>query len=140
MKRLYVLIVLLISVSCFSQKKQELALLGYYCGYSGSGTPVVIRVGELLFEKKYKTIRTLLFSKNPAENFLAVVITSRLAHKDKIKLTETELKRINELYKSKEKIRLCSGCTGSGEMELDSMLNSKEEVFAAMDYYFQFEE
>lgn len=139
MKRLYV-ILLMFSLSCFSQTKQEKVVLGYYCGYSGSGTPVVYKFAELLFEKKYKTIRELLFSKTPAENFLTIVICKRLAHKKIIKLTETELNRITELYKSKEKIRVCGGCTYSREIELNAMLNSREDMFSAIDYYFHDEE
>ena len=98
MRRLSVLILLVFSFSCFSQKKEEKVVLGYYCGYSGSGTEVVSKFSKLLYDKKYKTIRESLFSKIPAENFLAVVICKRLAHKKIITLTENETKRITELF------------------------------------------
>ena len=140
MRRLSVLILLVFSFSCFSQKKEEKVVLGYYCGYSGSGTEVVSKFSKLLYDKKYKTIRESLFSKIPAENFLAVVICKRLAHKKIITLTENETKRITELYQSKEKIPICGGCTYSEEVELTKMLNSKEEMFSAIDYYFHDEE
>jgi hypothetical protein len=139
MKRLFTLI-LFVSLSSFSQKKEERVVLGFYCGYSGSGTEVVGKFGELLYNKNYKDIRNLLFSKIPADNFLAIVICKRLAYKNLIKLTEVESKRIAELYKSKEKIPVCGGCTYSGEEELGKMLNSKPEMFAAIDYYFHDEE
>ena len=115
-------------------------IFGYYCGYSGSGTPVVYKFAELLYKKKYKAIREFLFSEDPAENFISVVICKRLAHKNIIELTENELKRITELYKSKEKIPICGGCTYSDQVELGKMLNSKTEMFAAIDYYFHDEE
>lgn len=140
MKRHFPLILLLLSLSCFSQKKNEKVVLGYACGYSGSPTEVIIKFGKLLHDKKYKAIRSLLFSKEPAENFIAVVICKRLAHKSLIKLTELELNRIAELYRSKEKVPLCGGCTYSDEIELTKILNSKPEMFAAIDYFFHDEE
>jgi len=135
-KILFIIICFLFSFSVFSQKREEKVTLGYYCGYSGSGTSVVIKFAQLLYDKKYKTLKELLHSKIPAENFLSVVICKRLALKKIITLTELELKRIDELFHSKEKVPICGGCTFFEEVELTKLLNSNEEVFSAMDYFF----
>jgi len=136
MKELSILILLLFSLSCFSQVKEEKVWFGTSCGYSGSGTEVVIKFADLLFDKNYIRIRNALFSKIPAENFIAVVICKRLAHKKLIELNEAELKRITELYQSKEKVPVCGGCTHWEEIELTKLLNSKKDMFYAIDYYF----
>jgi hypothetical protein len=136
MKGIFVLIIITFSLTCFAQKKEQKVVLGYACGYSGSPTDVIIKFANLLHDKKYESIKAFLFSKVPAENFLAIVICKRLAHKNIIKLTEIELKKISELYKSKEKIPICGGCTYSDEIELYKILNSKPEMFAAIDYFF----
>ena len=136
MKGLSILILLLFSLSCFSQVKEEKVRFGISCGYSGSETEVVIKFAILLSEQKYKSIRGFLFSKIPAENFIAVVICKRLAHKKIIDLTKVELNRIAELYQSKEKVPVCGGCTYSEEIELTKLLNSKKDMYYAIDYYF----
>lgn len=136
MKGLSLLILLLFSLSCFSQVKEEKVWFGTSCGYSGSETEVVIKFAKLLYDKNYIKIRSSLFSKIPAENFIAVVICKRLAHKNLIELNELELKKIGELYQSKEKVPICGGCTYSEEIELTKLLNSKKDMFFAIDYYF----
>jgi len=136
MKGLSLLILLMFSLSCFSQVKEEKVWFGNSCGYSGSETEVVIKFAKLLYDKNYIKIRNSLFSKIPAENFIAVVICKRLAHKNLIELNELELKKIGELYQSKEKVPVCGGCTYSEEVELTKLLNSKKDMFYAIDYYF----
>jgi hypothetical protein len=136
MKRCFVLVILFVSLASFSQKQETKEVFGYSCSYSGSETEVVIRFAKFLYDKKYKAIREALFSKEPAENFIAVVICKRLEHKKLIKLTEKEIAKIAELYRSKKKVIVCGGCTYSGEIELTKMFNSKPEMFAAIDYYF----
>lgn len=136
MKKIYLLLLVLVSISAFSQRRSEKETLGYTCGYSGEPTSVIIKFGGLLYDKKYKSIKALLYSEIPVENFLAVVISKKLADKKIITLTQSELKRIDELYKSAEKVPVCGGCTYYKEIELKELLNSKKEVKEVRDYFF----
>ena len=79
---------LLITTLVYSQENN---VLGFYCGYSGSGTVVVDNVSYLLSHKNYNAIRRLLYSKVPAENFLGVIVCKRLAYDKKLTLTPTDL-------------------------------------------------
>ena len=136
MKKIYLIFLFLVSIPVFSQQSAEKVTLGYACGYGGSETPVIIKFANLLHAKEHKQIRALLYSKIPAENFLAVVISKRLADKKTITLTEVELKRIDELYKSTKEVPLCGGCTYYKEIELTKLLNSKENVAETIEYFF----
>lgn len=136
MKKIYLILLLLVSIPTFSQQKSEKEILGYACGYSGEPTSVIIKFGNLLHDKKYKSIKALLYSKIPVENFLAVVISNKLAAKKNMTLTKSELERMDELYKSTEKVPICGGCTYYKEIELNKLLKSKEDVRQATDYFF----
>jgi hypothetical protein len=136
MKKIHLILLLLVSIPTFSQQKSEKEILGYSCGYSGEPTSVIIKFGGLLYDKKYKSIKELLYSKIPVENFLAVVISKKLADKKNITLTKSEMERIDELYKSAEKVPICGGCTYYKEIELNKLLKSKEDVREATSYFF----
>lgn len=136
MKKIYLILLLLVSIPTFSQQKSEKEILGYSCGYSGEPTSVIIKFGGLLYNKKYKSIKALLYSKIPVENFLAVVISKKLADKKNITLTKSEMERIDELHKSAEKVPICGGCTYYKEIELKELLNSKKEVNGVTSYFF----
>ena len=136
MKKKLILLFTFLSFLAFSQSKKENPTLGYYCGYSGSATQVVKKISDLIYKKDYKTIKSLLYSKIPAENFLAVVLCRRFAYQKIITLSETDSKRITELFKSKEKIPLCGGCTEHDEVELSKMLSEQQNITNAVEYFF----
>jgi len=46
------------------------------------------------------------------------------------------MERIDELYKSAEKVPICGGCTYYKEIELKELLNSKKEVNGVTSYFF----
>lgn len=134
MKIKIVLVFLLITSSVSSQENN---VLGFYCGYSGSGTVVVKNVSDLLFHKNYNAIRGLLYSKVPAENFLGVIVCKRLAYDKKLTLTPADLTKIEELLKSREKVQICGGCTYHEEVELSKLLHSQEEITSTNEYFFE---
>ncbi|WP_298307955.1 hypothetical protein [Flavobacterium sp.] len=136
MKKLFYLFLILFSLSNYSQTKSE-ETLGYACGYSGSETKLVSKFDSLLFEKKYKSIKSLLFSKIPGENFLAVVLCRRLANEKIITLTKLETERITQLFKSEQKVPLCGGCTYNEEIEISKLLANQENTTAAMEFFFR---
>jgi|GEM_PF-4508301 len=135
MKRTLIISFLLISIASVCQTREE-KVLGYYCGYSGSSTPVVRDATLLLVKKDYKSLRRLLYANSAAENFLGVVICKRLEYLKLIKLTQDEKNQIFELSKSDRKIPTCGGCTEHDDVALSKMLNSKSDVFFAIDYFF----
>ena len=93
MKNLYIILLILVYSFAFTQQSNNNVTLGYYCGYSGNGTPIVNNVSELLLAKKYKSIKSSLYSKIPAENFLGYAICKRLEFKKLITFTELDLKK-----------------------------------------------
>lgn len=128
------LLFLLITALVYSQENN---VLGFYCGYSGSGTVVIQNVSNLLSHKNYNEIKGLLYSKVPAENFLGVIVCKRLAYDKNLTLTSTDLTKIEELLKSTKKVQICGGCTYHEEVELSKLLHSQEEITSTNQYFFE---
>ena len=97
------------------------------CGGAGSSTPIVSRVYKKLDNKNYKEIIAMLYSKNAAENFLGVVLCEKLSEKNKIKLAEKDLQKIEEHYKSNKTVEVCGGCTFMGFVKLSVLLKNEDE-------------
>jgi hypothetical protein len=130
------LLIVFISLPALSQQSDWDKTLGYYCGYSGSGTPAVKKVAMLLADENYKSLVKLLYSENPAENFLAIIVCKRLDHLKIISLSAKDLQRITGLFKSQEIVPTCGGCTERGEVKLSELLASKQQIFYTTEYYF----
>jgi len=126
-KKITLIIFVLSTFCCHSQFKDYNNTIGFMCGGAGSPTPIVNRVYNLLEEKKYEEITSMLFSKNPAENFLAVILCEKLKENGVLILSEKQSKRIAKLYKSNKKVEVCGGCTFMGFVKLSLLLNNKDE-------------
>ena len=120
-------IAILSTFLCFGQFKDYNNTVGFVCGGAGSSTPIVSRVYEKIDGKKYNEIVAMLYSKNAAENFLAVVVCEKLSEKQKIKLTEKDLKKVAEHYKSNKTVEVCGGCTFMGFVKLSVLLKNQDE-------------
>jgi len=127
LKKITLIIFILSTFCCYSQFKDYNNTIGFMCGGAGSSTPIVNRAYNLLEEKKYEEITSMLFSKNPAENFLAVILCEKLKENGVLILSEKQAKRIAKLYKSNKKVEVCGGCTFMGFVKLSLLLNSKDE-------------
>ena len=127
LKHIISTIVFLSTFICFGQFKDYNNTVGFVCGGAGSSTPIVKKVYKKIDDKKYNEIISMLYSKNAAENFLAVVLCEKLSEKQKIKLTEKDLKKIVELYKSNKTVEVCGGCTFMGFVKLSVLLKNEDE-------------
>jgi len=68
----------------------------------------------------------MLYSKNAAENFLAVVVCEKLNEKQKIKLSKKDLQKIAEHYESDKTVEVCGGCTFMGLVKLSVLLKNQD--------------
>ena len=123
-KSLFVLVFILLNIQFgYSQFDDYKTTIGFTCGGTGSSTPLVNKVYDLIINNKQNSIRRLLYSKIPAKNFLGVVICEKFSRENKIKLRVKDLKKISELYKSLNRFEYCGGCTEMGYLVLSECLN-----------------
>ena len=131
MKKLKLIISTLIFISSFSTYSQagnpETAV-GFECGGAGSSTKPVQKVYGHLDKKEYINIVKLLYSKNTAEKFLAIIVCEKLAEKKKVKLNAKDLEIIKYSYSSDEFVYVCEGCDYDDKFKLSILLNAKENV------------
>ncbi|PZW37029.1 hypothetical protein LX95_02891 [Mesonia algae] len=64
------------------------------CGSSADTTPLVDKMNDLVKEKNYSEISSLLNSKNSGEIFLAILVLERLVEKKNDSLKEEERNKI----------------------------------------------
>ncbi len=121
-------LVFFLTFSVYSQTEIPKTMLGFACGGAGSSTKSVSKVYNYIVEKKYDKVVKLLYSKNTAEKFLAVVICEKLAEKNKVKLSPKDLAEIKNLYSSNEDVYVCGGCTFQGNLKMSVLLNAKEDM------------
>jgi hypothetical protein len=128
MRRKYIISTLafLSTLFCYSQFKDYNNTIGFVCGGAGESTPIVSRAYDKLESKSYGEIISMLYSENPAENFLGVVLCEELNGKGIIKLTEKDSKKIVKLYKSNRTVEVCGGCTFTGFVKLSLLLKNKD--------------
>src|SRR5690606_20196832 len=111
--KLFLIIFLSISIS-FSvigqEKSSDKLLVGFACGESGNPTPLVEKMSELIKDKKYIEIISLLDSNNSGEIYLAILIIERLVNKGLYKLNERQNTLISRLKTSPIPVRNCLGC------------------------------
>ena len=121
----------LISTLTFGQvEKREKFTIGFMCGITAGTTPLVDKMTDLVKEKKYSKISSLLNSKNSGEIFLTILILERLAEKKNYSLKEEEIKLIRFWKSSSIVVYNCLGCFSDTNLinELFENKNSLEEI------------
>ena len=121
-------IIFLLSLSIYSQTEMPKVMLGFACGGAGSSTKSVSKVYNYISEKKFGKVVKLLYSKNTAEKFLAIVMCEKLAEMKKIELTQKDLETIKKSYDSNEVVYVCGGCTFTGNLKMSVLLKAKEDM------------
>lgn len=130
-------LLLLISFFCilfinngFSQNEIDFEkTIGFGCSYSGESSPPVNKVSTLLNNRDYQSIIKLLESKNPAEQYLAVLSIKYLERKGVIQIENAHQLIIQEIHNSKEILGVCSGCTMSSNVPLGEFLSEEYEEY-----------
>nr|WP_321231234.1 hypothetical protein [uncultured Psychroserpens sp.] len=121
----------LISTLTFGQlEKREKLTVGFMCGVSAGTTPLVDKMTDLIKEKKYSEISSLLDSKNSGELFLATLILERLNHNKIYTLKEKEIEKIAFWKSSSILVYNCLGCFSDTNLmnELFENKNSLGEI------------
>ncbi|WP_053990054.1 hypothetical protein [Mangrovimonas sp. TPBH4] len=122
---------ILISSFTFGQSdKLEKLTVGFMCGVSAGTTPLVNKMTDLVKEKKYSEISSLLNSKNSGEIFLAILILERLSQKNFYTLKEKEIDKIAFWKSSPVPVYNCLGCSSdvNSMWKLFENKNSLEEI------------
>ncbi len=109
-----------------AQETDKYNKIGFTCCTPEKQSKPVGYVSRLILDRKLKPVMQLLFSDNPAENFLAVIACESMQEKGLVVLNKKKLKRIAELYRSKRTISVCSGCFFSGDVTISDLLNKKD--------------
>lgn len=101
-------------------------------------TKPVLNMTGLFMDKRFDKIRKLLYSDLAADQFLATYTLERLNSKKELKITDDELKRINEIKNSDKMVPFCSGCTLWTEIPLKDLFDekTKEVAYASADNWF----
>lgn len=142
--RVYIQILLLLcSIETLAQydwdsKNWDKESLGFGCSVGGEMTKPVLNMTGLVMDKRFDKIRRLLYSDLPAGQFLATFTLEKLSTKKELKITDNELKRIEEIKNSDKMVPFCSGCTLWTEVPLKDLFDekTKEVVTASADNWF----
>ncbi|SFN87548.1 hypothetical protein SAMN04487989_105137 [Bizionia echini] len=121
----------LIPTLIFGQaEKREKLTVGFMCGVSAGTTPLVDKMTDLIKEKKYSEISSLLESKNSGEIFLAILTLERLNQNKNYILKDKELEKIKFWKSSSILVYNCLGCFSDTNLmnELFENKNSLEEI------------
>ena len=102
-------------------------LIGFGCYAGGTYSDIVYDVTNDLKKNKYKKVIKKLTSKNPAEQYLAVIVAERLAESNQYLLTAENKALIKKAYHSKALVSVCSGCTYFEQIELGELLKKNDE-------------
>ncbi len=127
-----ILVLSVLNISAYAQettqnddsnaKREWTKSIGYACGFTGSPSDVVVHFGNLLEEKKYDEIVDYLNSENPAENYMALIISERLEGVEVYTFSEAENQRREMIANMDVNIPYCSGCTEFSEVPLKDLI------------------
>lgn len=122
----------------WDSKNWDKESLGFGCSVGGQMTKPVLNMTGFFMDKQFDNIRRLLNSDLPAEQFLATFTLEKLSTKKELEITESELKRIEEIKNSNQLVPFCSGCTLWIEVPLKDLFEkkTKDVVYAGADNWF----
>ena len=110
----------------FAQGDPDEKVVGFTCDRGGSATEIAWRLRNLLEEKRYEGIISGLYSDTAAHQFLAAFAVQRLLKDESIQISHSDSIALSGIMTSKEKIKICSGCTIHEVAQLRKLLNYKE--------------
>ncbi|OJJ23470.1 hypothetical protein BKI52_03655 [marine bacterium AO1-C] len=110
-KKLYTVLLFLATFPAFSQSDIIKNGIGFGCSASASYSLPVQHMTRLLINRENQAIRKLLYSKKPANQFLAVFVMEKLKRKRKMILNAKEVERIPQIKNSTQTVGICLGCS-----------------------------
>ena len=99
-------------------------MVGFGCTKGEIQSKAVTKAFSFLENSEHQELLLLLDSKSKAEQFLAVVLLEKLQANGSITLSKNQKQKIESIYKSKQKVSICSGCTYWDKMPLNEALKN----------------
>jgi len=96
--------------------------VGFSCSFVGRPSFSVLKMSKLASHAKFNRIRRKLVKGSTAEKYLAIILCETLVARNKIVLTDAELKIIEDSYGSSTKISICQGCTMFQTVSISELL------------------
>ncbi|KGL64037.1 hypothetical protein [Polaribacter sp. Hel1_85] len=129
MHRFITLFLLIFFLNSYAQEKVTLdKAIGNSCFFSGRPTPIVKEFFNLIDSLSYRKIKKELFSKNPENKLLSLLILVELERLETFKLTQKQKEQIQIIKNSNEKVLVCSGCTFLKEIPLKDYFKSYNQT------------
>jgi len=107
-------------------RKPHVGNIGFACDDTGEASWAVKRVYKLIKKSDFKSIATLINSRDTANQLLGVLLLEILQETNQIELTEEQERKILKRYSSEELVEVCEGCTYFEKVKLKKLLNKKE--------------
>jgi hypothetical protein len=128
MKILLLLFLLLTSMTSGAQNEDFRIRFAVTCGAGAQTSNEIAAYKQLNEQKDYKSIREKLFTGNPLEQVLSVILLKYYSSTAVIELTKQEFKKIEQITKSKERFSLCFTCTFAEEGTIKQLFANKKEA------------
>jgi hypothetical protein len=123
----------------WDSKNWDKKSLGFGCGFSGQMTKPVSQISKLLTEGNFKELRQLLNSDLTSYQYLSTFVLEKLSDNGDLKLTEMELKKIDQIKNSEQTVPICSGCTYWDERPLRELFDVKTNTIISYNAEYWFE-
>jgi hypothetical protein len=131
MKRIIITLIFLIGISVNGNSQSKInfnEMVGFGCGFAGIKSKPVQKVSKLIDKEKYDSIVQLLYSENNAEKFLAVIVCEKLIELNKLNSSKELNEKISIIYKSTDRVSVCSGCTYWDKLTLAKVLDNNNNM------------
>ena len=102
--------------------------ISFACNANGMPSENTFKYMDLIISERYDLIEKLLYSDNPSNQFLSVIILEFLEKKRKITINDIVKKQISGIKQSEEIISVCRGCTYHNQLSLKELLTTKNII------------
>ena len=96
--------------------------ISFACSVNGMPSENTFRYMDLIISERSDLIEKLLYSDNPSNQFLSVIILEFLEKKRKITINDIVKKQISGIKQSEKIISVCRGCTYHNQLSLKELL------------------
>ena len=113
-KNLTTLLLCLLTIVCYSQKKPEKyivpdLLMQIECGYVGRTDEVISDYANYVYKREFKTLREKLNSSDLYSQLLSAICLSEMETQGKVVLTDAEKEAISQIKTSQKLYAVCNG-------------------------------
>lgn len=105
-------------------------LVGFGCYESGEMSKPVQLFTKLIRSKNYQIIKEKLYSKFPADRYLAAYSLMNLTKDSELEITLRDKNQIDKIKISKYLVDVCSGCTYEKKLSIEELLGTDKGGFS----------